>query len=381
MADEEAGLAAQLADRRSAAQRELDEIELLMRQVSTEADRHADRREAAAARLRTLMDEHAVADEVREAHEQLVLQSQRSALMSAQIEVLEGKQKVLQRLVAGLDEASSAIAGLDTTSHGNGTGSAKAAGPAAAGQSRAVMAAQEEMRREIARQMHDGPAQSIANIALQAEVVQRLMARDPQAAQHELGELRAMVQHALEATKTFIFDVRPMVLDDLGLVPTLRRAAGERQRRSGLPVRFETTGADRRLERDVETQLFRIIDDVLTALVARTPSQVALRLDWTDQQLKITVRSQPPAPGDRPAAGEQPAAARGEVPSALADMIRDQHADAAAREVARRRAYGLPDELWGVLEQRAATVGISLQRTDDGLRVESRVDLPNGTTR
>ena len=66
-----------------------------------------------------------------------------------------------------------------------------------------------------------------------------------------------MVQHTLDATKTFIFDVRPMVLDDLGLVPTLRRVARDRGRRSQVPIEFESYGTDRRLPMDVESALFR----------------------------------------------------------------------------------------------------------------------------
>ena len=76
-----------------------------------------------------------------------------------------------------------------------------------------------------------------------------------------------MVHQALEATKSFIFDVRPMVLDDLGLVPTLRRSASELSRRSGVAVRFESVGTDRRLPTEVESGLFRMVDDAVAAYV------------------------------------------------------------------------------------------------------------------
>ena len=94
--------------------------------------------------------------------------------------------------------------------------------------SRIVLSAQEDLRREIAKAMHDGPAQSLTNIVLQAQIVERLMATDTARARTEVGLLIAMVQQTLDATKSFIFDVRPMVLDDLGLVPTLRRSARDR---------------------------------------------------------------------------------------------------------------------------------------------------------
>ena len=84
-------------------------------------------------------------------------------------------------------------------------------------------------------------------------------------AQGEVRQLVAMVQQTLEATKSFIFDVRPMVLDDLGLVPTLRRAARDRGRRAGVPVEFDSMGQDRRLPMDLESGLFRILDEALAA--------------------------------------------------------------------------------------------------------------------
>ena len=89
--------------------------------------------------------------------------------------------------------------------------------------------------------MHDGPAQSLTNIVLQAQIVERLLDRDPSQAKAEIGQLVGMVQHTLEATKAFIFDVRPMVLDDLGLVPTLRRVARDRGRRSQTPSNSSPT--------------------------------------------------------------------------------------------------------------------------------------------
>ena len=137
--------------------------------------------------------------------------------------------------------------------------------------SRIVLNAQEDLRREIARAMHDGPAQSLTNIVLQAQIVERLLGRDPDGARGELRLLVSMVQQTLDATKTFIFDVRPMVLDDLGLVPTLRRAARERGRRAGIPVEFDSIGQDRRIAVDLESSLFRIIDEALAAYLAASP--------------------------------------------------------------------------------------------------------------
>ena len=130
--------------------------------------------------------------------------------------------------------------------------------------------------------MHDGPAQSLTNIVLQAQIVERLLERDPSHATGELRLLVSMVQQTLDATKSFIFDVRPMVLDDLGLVPTLRRAARDRGQRSHVPVEFESLGQDRRLPMEVESAVFRILDEALAAYLSLTPERILLRVDWTD---------------------------------------------------------------------------------------------------
>ena len=158
--------------------------------------------------------------------------------------------------------------------------------------SRLVLSAQEDLRREIARAMHDGPAQSLTNIVLQAEIVERLVARDPTSAAAEVRALVAMVQQTLEATKTFIFDVRPMVLDDLGLVPTLRRSARERGRRAAIDVAFASAGVDQRLSVELETGVFRIVDEALAAYLAAKPTRASLTIDWS-AALVIEVRAEP----------------------------------------------------------------------------------------
>ncbi|HVM30003.1 MAG TPA: histidine kinase [Candidatus Limnocylindrales bacterium] len=379
MASDGGRLAEVLAAREAASRRELEEIDLLMRQARIEADRHAARREAADERFKALMDQHSVPAELREAHAALILQYQRSALMSSQMEVLEGKQKVLQRLESSLSEVlhaleSAGVADLASPATREASPPLTSDGGALPGrsQSNAVLNAQEEMRRAIARQMHDGPAQSIANIALQAEVVQRLLAGDPVAAQRELAALRGMVQHALEATKSFIFEVRPMVLDDLGLVPTLRRAAAERQRRSGVPVRFESVGPDRRLNREVETQLFRLIDDALEAYLAKVPAEVALRLNWTDARMEATVRSLPvpfdasPAPPEKTSSG---------LPEALQSMITEQDAARAASGEAWTARYALGRQAVDALHERASAAGVTLRDKDNRLSLELSLEV------
>ncbi|HEV8054490.1 MAG TPA: histidine kinase [Candidatus Limnocylindrales bacterium] len=236
-----------------------------------------------------------------------------------------------------------------------------------------MLRAQEEMRRDIARQMHDGPAQSLTNIALQAEIVQRLLDRDPQMARAEVEALRRMVQRALDATKSFIFDVRPMVLDDLGLLPTLRRAATDRGKRAGVPIEFESRGADRRLPPDLESGFFRIIDDALVGFLSLHPSQLDLHLEWSERDVRATVRSG--GADERASLTRANAEARGpepvaepDMPPALAQMIHEQRADDLQ---ARTDAHALPPERWQEIQARAETIGVSVELVDAGQTMEA----------
>jgi len=366
-ADQAGDLRTRLEAEHSKLERELAEMDMLMQQATTEAERYEGRRQQAAQRLEALeQDQGAAPEALREANAQLLNQTRRAALMQSQTEVLQGKQRGLQRLNSLVDDV---LGSLDTAVSGERPPAADENGRDE-GPSREVLAAQEEMRREIARQMHDGPAQSIANIALQAEVVQRLFTREPSQAAIELGQLVEMVQHALEATKTFIFDVRPMVLDDLGLVPTLRRTAAERSRRSSIEVGFQSAGIDRRLPPELESGLFRLIDDAVVGYLARQPVSVAVVLEWNDSGVQAVVRARPPeveAPESSKARAVIEAAQRDKrLPAALVTMIHDQERKEAAES-------GLPEEVWLEIRQRAASTGFEVTLSPDGWQFEATV--------
>jgi two-component system sensor histidine kinase DegS len=130
--------------------------------------------------------------------------------------------------------------------------------------SRQVFQIVEEERLRIARDMHDGPAQSMANLVLQAEVLERMLLRDPTAVVAELIDFKSVVREALDETRRLIFDLRPMTLDDLGLVPTLRKFIKEYGEKSGLVARFHVVGEERRLPGNYEAVLFRIVQEALT---------------------------------------------------------------------------------------------------------------------
>jgi len=367
-------LSARLADDLLLLDKELSEIDLLISQAKTEAGRHETRREAAAGKLAGMPD-HADTRDRLEQSTALIMLTQRAALMQTQVEVLDGKRRAIARYRDAIAEYLLALEGADATATGSGDPDAPM-DPAVA---RLLMGAQEDLRREIARQMHDGPAQSLTNIVLQAQIVERLVGSDPERASTEVGQLVGMVQQTLDATKTFIFDVRPMVLDDLGLVPTLRRATRERSRRTDVPVEFESMGQDRRLPMDLESGLFRMLDEGLAAYLAAEPDSVILKLDWSDRLVADMVATRAVARPDAPPDVEIPTEEAGHaLPPALAALVEERRAaqQAAAEAAVRASVVSIPPPTWREIQDRAASVGVHAALLAGGSHLHLVAELP-----
>jgi two-component system, NarL family, sensor histidine kinase DegS len=359
---------------------ELAEIEMLVSQARTEAGRHEQKRVQTTEKLTAGVN--MPAEDLVALSTQLVTLTRRAAVMEAQVDLLEGKRKTLGRFRDMLVELATVYGGTAASvpllTAGEG---AEGSAP----MSRIVLNAQEDLRREIARAMHDGPAQSLTNIVLQAQIVERLLGRDPEGALGELRLLVSMVQQTLDATKTFIFDVRPMVLDDLGLVPTLRRAARERGRRAGIPVEFDTYGQDRRIEVDLESSLFRILDEALAAYLAAKPDRVSIRLDWSDGVVEADIAAHRDPTAAMAAADRQVVEAieavesvGKDLPPALESMLGERREQAEAKAVAARDAavVALPPATWREIQQRASSTGIAVFQLEGGAALHLKVEAP-----
>lgn len=144
-----------------------------------------------------------------------------------------------------------------------------------------IIKAQEEERRRVSREIHDGPAQAMANIVFRAEVCERLIETDVARAKSELADLREQVRIALKETRKIIFDLRPMTLDDLGLVPTIRRMLETVKERNGIFTEVKVLGNEKRLEPHIEIGLFRIIQEALNNVEKHSKAtNVWVRIDF-----------------------------------------------------------------------------------------------------
>ncbi|CQR72795.1 Signal transduction histidine-protein kinase/phosphatase DegS [Sporomusa ovata DSM 2662] len=153
-----------------------------------------------------------------------------------------------------------------------------------------IIRAQEEERRRVAREIHDGPAQAMANIVFRAEVCERLVDVDLDRAKNELKDLREQVRVALRETRTIIFDLRPMTLDDLGLVPTIRRVLETIKERCGIFFEVKVLGEEKRLDTHVEIGLFRIIQEAINNVEKHSKATtVWVRIDFRPSVVSAVV--------------------------------------------------------------------------------------------
>ncbi|AYO31503.1 sensor histidine kinase [Biomaibacter acetigenes] len=127
-----------------------------------------------------------------------------------------------------------------------------------------IIKAQEEERRRVARDIHDGPAQTMANIIIQAEICEKLFEKDIDRAKRELKELKEIVRGSLKELRKIIFNLRPSALDDLGLEAVVRRSCSEFQEDTGINTDFKIFGDKMRMDSSIEVTLFRIIQEALS---------------------------------------------------------------------------------------------------------------------
>ena len=153
-----------------------------------------------------------------------------------------------------------------------------------------IIKAQEEERQRVAREMHDGPAQSMSNVVLKAEICERLIDVDLEKAKAELKNLKRIVRESLQDVRKIIYNLRPMSLDDLGLVPTLERFIMTFQEESGITVSFKTKGPCGDIKPVISLTVFRIIQEAISNINKHAQAQnVVIDLEFTAKELKLYI--------------------------------------------------------------------------------------------
>lgn len=153
-----------------------------------------------------------------------------------------------------------------------------------------IIKAQEEERKRVARDIHDGPAQLIANLVIKTELCEKLIDMDKEKAKEELGSLKGFLRSSLSDVRKIIYDLRPMSLDDLGLVPTLQRYIAKYVEENSIFVDFLVFGDPKPLKPVIELAAFRIIQEALTNIKKHSGAHNAgIRVEFTQEQLNLLI--------------------------------------------------------------------------------------------
>lgn len=156
-----------------------------------------------------------------------------------------------------------------------------------------ILEAQEEERKRVSREIHDGPAQMLARSLLQSQLVEKVYVdRGGQAALKELKRLREDIRETLIEVRRVIFDLRPMNLDDLGISAALKKYLAEvNHLENTVEISFNERGEFKRLQSNYEVAVFRIIQECVTnALKHGKPSNITVQLEWLSDKLNVIVK-------------------------------------------------------------------------------------------
>jgi two-component system sensor histidine kinase DegS len=268
------------------ATRSLREVTLMIEQSQGEVSKLSQRNAAITTHLQQVVGQldKLPPQEIRNAYDSALDAQQRLFVMRGQLEKLQSEKNHLERFKTTLERMRDLSSG-------------PAASVASTGGSKSPLAsvemlvnAQETERQRLSRQMHDGPAQALSNFILQTEIAMRLLEIDAGQARDELNSLKTSAMGTFQKVRNFIFELRPMMLDDLGLVPTVRRYADAFKEQAGLDVSVTVTGNERRIAPYLEVMLFRAIQELLgnTARHGQA-TQVKVLVDMGDDRVRVSV--------------------------------------------------------------------------------------------
>src|SRR5262245_43347789 len=264
-------------------------MENLLRQTNAEVEKLAQRELTVSNRLRDLevnFDKYSKA-EIKNFYSSAQEVQMRLLMMRGQLEQLQFRQQTLKARQSQLFELATA---LEPLLGGSGGGARAVGGDDGGDMIASIIQAQEKERLRISLQMHDGPAQSMSNLVLRAESCQRLLDRDTEQACAELGARKGAINTTLQDTRRFIFDLRPMILDDLGLVPTLRRYVQQFSEKNKLEVNLMVQNMDGRLPTHYEVAIFRFIQEALNNISKPdNETQARVLLDHSGGTIHVSV--------------------------------------------------------------------------------------------
>jgi len=264
--------------------RSIREISMLVDQSQAELSRITQRNTAITTQLQqaNAAMESLPRQEIRSMYDSALDTQQRLLVMRGQIEKLQADQVSLKKYLAYLDKTRKILE--------SGKSNSESKKGSAADTVMMLINAQEVERKRLSRQMHDGPAQALANFILQTEIAMRLFDVDQTRAKDELANLKNSAMSTFQKVRNFIFELLPMMLDDLGLVPTVKRYIDTYKEQTGLDVDLVITGSEIRMAPYLEVMIFRSLQELLgNAARQSQASKVKVSLSIDSDIVRVSV--------------------------------------------------------------------------------------------
>lgn len=150
---------------------------------------------------------------------------------------------------------------------------------------------EEEARRRLARELHDGPTQSVAALAMRLNFLQKLLQHDPAQLPSELEKAEKMARQAVQELRQFLFRLRPLILESQGLVAALTHLAERLQETEAFAIHVDVDPAvDQALDPNAKGLVFSIVEEALNnARKHAEPRNVWIRVRIEGDQLQVSV--------------------------------------------------------------------------------------------
>jgi two-component system sensor histidine kinase DegS len=267
------------------AESKLEIITKKIKQSQVEVDKLAQRQVANSAKIRNIKEnaEELSPIAVRDAYEEALDAQQRLFVMRGQMEKFKNEQVHLQDFIMQMQDISAYLTKTPLLEDGEVELNA-------AEVIESVIQAQEAERHKLSSKMHDGPAQALSNFILQAEIAQRLFDIDLDQAREELDDLKANANATFVKVRDFIFELRPMMLDDLGLIPTLRHYIDALKEQNETEIHFSASGTERRHDGYLEIMLFRAVQELVSnATMHSKADTIRINIDTSEEKIVVDV--------------------------------------------------------------------------------------------
>jgi two-component system sensor histidine kinase DegS len=156
--------------------------------------------------------------------------------------------------------------------------------------SKKILKSHEEERKRIAREIHDGPAQSSVNLSLKAELCKKYLANnDLDKVESEIGILGNNIRETVKEIRTIIYDLKPSYLDD-GLIAALKNRFYVFTDSTGIKVDFNISGSDDNVEYYITSAIYRIVQESLSNISKHAEaSNVIVDLKISDKNILLSV--------------------------------------------------------------------------------------------